>query len=69
MESLLLQRLKRELSEEGFEQIFLKLDLLHDLASFGLLTQVTSLPLEQIRGWLEEFIFTARETLQELDQN
>jgi hypothetical protein len=68
MEKLLLARLRHDYSDEGFEAIFVQLDLLHDLVSEGRLASVTDLPPEQVRGWLEEIIFTARETIREMDE-
>ena len=41
----------------------MRLDLLHDYASSGRLNEVTSLSRAELQGWLEEVIFTARETL------
>jgi hypothetical protein len=68
MEKLLLVRLKRDYSDEGFEAIFVQLDLLHDFVSEGRLGSVTDLPADQVRGWLEEIIFTARETIREMEK-
>lgn len=67
MEQLLLARIRRDYSEEGFEAIFAQLDLLHDFVSTGRLAAVTNLPPEQVRGWLEDIIFTAREIIREMD--
>ena len=68
MEELLLARLQRDYTDEGFEAIFVQLDLLHDLVSAGRLTAATDLPPDQVRGWLEEIIFTAREIIHEMDR-
>ena len=67
MEQLLLTRLQHDYSDEGFEAIFVRLDLLHDLVSAGRLTAATDLPPDQVRGWLEEIIFTASEVIHEMD--
>jgi hypothetical protein len=48
------------------EELFLRLDLLHDYASAGRLHDVTALSHDELSGWLEELIFTARETLREI---
>ena len=56
-----------DFSEEGFGDLCLKLDLLHDAASLGRVEMVSDLPLEALRGWLREIIFIARETLVELE--
>ena len=68
MEELLLARLQRDYTDEGFEAIFVQLDLLHDLVSGGRLTAATDLPPDQVRSWLEEIIFTAREIIHEMDR-
>ncbi len=54
-------------SDAGFEQTFKKLDLLHDLASEGRLAEATSLRGTDVIGWLEDIIFTAEETIREID--
>ena len=69
IEQLLLDRIRHDFTEEGFEVIFLRLDLLHDAASAGCLTTITSLSADQVKGWLEELIFTAKETIQELEND
>jgi hypothetical protein len=68
LELTLRERIRRDYSAEGMEELFLRLDLLHDYASTGRLGDVTQLSREDLRGWLEELIFTARETIRELDQ-
>ena len=67
IELALLERIRRDYSAEGMEELFLRLDLLHDYASAGRLRDVTPLSREELRGWLEELIYTARETLREMD--
>ncbi len=54
-------------SDAGFERIFAKLDLLHDLASEGRLIEATPLRATEVIGWLEDIIFTAEETIREID--
>ena len=66
LEVTLAERIRRDYSAEGLEEIFLRLDLLHDYASVGRLTDVTTLSRAELRGWLEELIYTARETLREM---
>lgn len=68
IELALIERIRRDYSAEGMEELFLRLDLLHDYASSGRLDEVTPLSRTELRGWLQEIIFTARETLRELDQ-
>jgi hypothetical protein len=66
LELALKERIRRDYSAEGMEELFLRLDLLHDYASNGQLQDVTPLSRAEIRGWLEDMIFTARETLREM---
>ena len=66
LELALKERIRRDYSAEGMEEIFQRLDLLHDYASAGQLDEVTQLNRGELRGWLEELIFTARETLREM---
>lgn len=68
IELALIERIRRDYSAEGMEELFLRLDLLHDYASSGRLDDVTPLSRAELRGWLEELIFTARETLREIDR-
>ena len=69
LELTLRERIRRDYSAEGMEELFLRLDLLHDYASSRRLDEVTSLSRAELRGWLEEVIFTARETLREMKQD
>ena len=66
LEQTLTERIRRDYSAEGMEELFLRLDLLHDYASAGRLNDVTTLSHEELRGWLQELIYTARETLREM---
>ena len=54
-------------SDAGFASMFAKLDCLHDLASEGQLSEATSLSASEVIGWLEDLIFTAEETIREID--
>jgi hypothetical protein len=67
IEELEIPRLRHAFSERGFESLFRVLDALHDWASAGRLTDVTDLPPDQVVGWLEELIFTAHETIREIE--
>lgn len=70
MESLTLaltERIRRDYGAEGMEELFLRLDLLHDYAAAGQLARATPLSQAELRGWLEEIIYTARETLREIE--
>ena len=66
LELALKERIRRDYSAEGMEELFLRLDLLHDYASVGRLAEVTPLSQAELRGWLEDLIYTARETLREM---
>jgi hypothetical protein len=68
LELTLRERIRRDYSAEGMEELFLRLDLLHDYATSRRLDEVTSLSRAELQGWLEEVIFTARETLREMEQ-
>jgi hypothetical protein len=68
LELALKERIRRDYSDEGMEELFLRLDLLHDYASAGRLRDVTTLSREELRGWLQELIYTARETLREMGE-
>jgi hypothetical protein len=61
------ERIRRDYSAEGMEELFLRLDLLHDFASAGRLADATPLSRAELRGWLEDIIYTARETLREME--
>ena len=68
LELNLTERIRRDYSVEGMEDIFLRLDLFHTYASVGRLDDVTTLSRAELRGWLEELIYTARETLREMGE-
>ena len=68
LELALNERIRRDYSAEGMEELFVRLDLLHDYAAAGRIGDVTTLSPAELRGWLQELIFTARETLRELDE-
>ncbi len=68
LEQALTDRIRRDYSAEGMEDLFLRLDLLHDYASAGRLSDVTNLSPADLRGWLEDLIYTARETLREMEE-
>lgn len=67
LELTLRERIRRDYSAEGMEELFVRLDLLHDYASSNRLDEVTPLSRAELRGWLEELIFTARETIREME--
>ena len=65
----LTERIRRHYRAEGMEDIFLRLDLLHDYASAGRFDDVTPQSRAALRAWYEELIFTARETLREMGED
>lgn len=66
LELVLNEQLHDAYSAKGMEELFLRLDRLHDYAAAGQLAQMTSLSRAELQGWLEELIYTARETLAEM---
>ncbi len=56
-----------DLSEDAFASLFARFDRLHDLASQGQLAQATPLRPSEVIGWLEDIIFTAEETIREIE--
>ena len=67
LEELVIPQLRRAYSDYGFESLYLILDALHDWVSAGRLADVTNLAPEQVKSWLEELAFTARETIREIE--
>jgi hypothetical protein len=67
LELVLNKQLHDDYSAQAMEELFLRLDRLHDYASAGRLEEVTPLSRAELQGWLEELIYTARETLKEMD--
>jgi len=51
-----------------FESIFNAVDRLHDAASSGKLAEVTNLSADEVMGWLRDIVYTANETIRELEQ-
>jgi hypothetical protein len=69
LELALRERIRRDYSAEGMEELLLRLDLLHDYASAGQLDAATNLNRSELQGWLKELIYIARETLREIEQH
>lgn len=67
LELVLTERLRRDYSAEGMEELFIRLDRLHDYAAAGRLHEITSLSQVELQGWLEDIIYTAREIVAEMD--
>lgn len=68
LELALTERIRRDYSAEGMEELFVRLDLLHDFAAAGRLNDVSPLSRAELQGWLKELIYTARETLREIER-
>ncbi len=56
-----------DFSEDAFADLFSRFDQLHDRACAGQIVQATSLRPAEVIGWLEDIIFTAEETVREID--
>lgn len=54
-------------TDARFESLFVSLDMLHDAASEGRISQVTALSKDELIGWLQDIAYTARETIRELE--
>jgi hypothetical protein len=57
-----------EVRAEDLEELYLRLDLLHDVAAAGRLPTSTGLSRDELRGWLQELAYITREALRELDR-
>ncbi len=67
IETTLLPMTRRDYSAAGMEELFARIDRLHDLAMDGRLAEATDLSRGDLRGWIEDLIYTLRETLAEMD--
>jgi hypothetical protein len=66
LELVLKKHLHDDYSAQAMEELFLRLDRLHDYAAAGEIEEISPLSRAELQGWLEELIYTARETLKEL---
>lgn len=55
-----------QLDEAHFEALLQIMDALHDAAAAGQLGEVSPLSKRDVIGWLDDIIFTAEETIREL---
>jgi hypothetical protein len=55
------------LTDAGLEAVFEVFDDLHDAASEGQLQELTALDNRELLGWLRELVFTAQETISEIE--
>lgn len=58
---------ERNITDLHLETLFETLDRLHDAASDGSLEDITSVNTSELLGWLEDVIFTAQETINEIN--
>ncbi len=56
-----------DFSDDAFADLFARFDRLHDLAGEGRIAEATPLRSTEVIGWLEDIIFTAEETIREID--
>lgn len=55
-------------SDQQLGEIFDTLDILHNAASEGILYTVTELSNRELIGWLHDLMYTAQETIYEIEQ-
>ncbi len=56
------------LTDAGMEAVFEVFDDLHDAVSEGQIDTVTALNSRELVGWLRELVFTAQETIEEIEK-
>ncbi|KAB2902568.1 MAG: hypothetical protein F9K27_16405 [Anaerolineae bacterium] len=61
--------LTEQYTEAHFEALLQLMDKLHDAATVNNVTAVSPLSAREIIGWLDDIIFTAEETIRELQAN
>lgn len=57
------------LSDMGLDAVFQAIDDLHSAASTGQLHKVTALNNRELLGWLNELVYTAQETIAEIEKS
>jgi len=65
---MLYKMLNEQYTEETFEALLQLMDALHDAAAVGELNQVSPLEAREVIGWLDDIIYTAEETIRELQR-
>ncbi|NLX11857.1 MAG: hypothetical protein GXY36_19595 [Chloroflexi bacterium] len=63
------QQIQAGYDAQWFEALFEAVDRLHDAASHGRLTCASPLEPEDMVGWLQDIIYTAQETISEIQAN
>jgi hypothetical protein len=56
-------------SDDSLAAVFEAFDDLHNAASEGELDQVTELNKRELVGWLRDLVYTAQETIQEIEKH
>jgi predicted metal-dependent HD superfamily phosphohydrolase len=60
---------KRQITDLHLETLLETLDRIHTAASNGTLADETNIDEYELKGWLEDIIYTAQETINELAAN
>lgn len=61
--------LVEQYTEAHFEALLQIMDQLHDAATVNNLSAISPLTARELIGWLDDIIFTAEETIRELEAN
>lgn len=64
-----LEIFQAKIGDVQLETVLMTLDRLHDASAKGDIDTETSVETKQLIGWLEDIIFTAQETLKELQDD
>lgn len=63
---VLYNMLNEQYTEETFETLLRLMDTLHDAAAVGEMGKISPLEAREVIGWLDDIIYTAEETIREL---
>ncbi|HLA45116.1 MAG TPA: hypothetical protein VJZ27_16845 [Aggregatilineales bacterium] len=66
---ILSKLLTEQYTEANFEALLQIMDRLHDAAAIGDLKSVSPLDAREMIGWLDDLVFTAEETIRELQSS
>jgi len=66
---MLKQLLEQQHTDAHFDLFLQFLDRLHDAATAEALHEVSPLDAREILGWLDDFIYTAQETVREIEDS
>ena len=56
------------LTDAGLAAVYEAFDDLHDAVSEGQMTELTPLEKRELLGWLRELVYTAQETIEEIEK-